>query len=66
MATGGYLFYFAARRHYFAVPGRIQIRAYDDSYGNRRKATELIAEDVRFLARSGHSAAAAAADEIPY
>jgi single-strand DNA-binding protein len=47
-----------------AVQGRIQIRAYDDSYGNRRKATELIAEDVRFLARSGQSASAA--EEIPY
>lgn len=32
-----------------AVDGRLQIRAYDDSKGERRWVTEVIAESVRFL-----------------
>jgi single-strand DNA-binding protein len=32
-----------------AVEGRLQIRSYDDSQGIRRKAAEVIAENVRFL-----------------
>lgn len=39
-----------------AVDGRLQIRSYDDSQGIRRKAVEVIAENVRFLDRGkdGH------------
>jgi single-strand DNA-binding protein len=35
-----------------AVDGRLQIRSYDDSQGIRRKASEVIAENVRFLDRA--------------
>ncbi|MCF8011446.1 MAG: single-stranded DNA-binding protein [Clostridiales bacterium] len=32
-----------------AVEGRLQIRSYDDSQGIRRKAAEVIANNVKFL-----------------
>ncbi len=32
-----------------AVEGRLQIRAYDDSQGVRRRAAEIVADNVRFL-----------------
>jgi single-strand DNA-binding protein len=32
-----------------AVEGRLQIRSYDDSQGIRRKASEVIAGNIRFL-----------------
>lgn len=32
-----------------AVEGRLQIRSYDDKDGNRRYATEVVANNVRFL-----------------
>lgn len=32
-----------------AVDGRIQVRSYQDKDGNKRKATEVVANDVRFL-----------------
>jgi single-strand DNA-binding protein len=32
-----------------AVAGRLQIRSYDDSQGIRRKAAEVIANEVKFL-----------------
>jgi single-strand DNA-binding protein len=32
-----------------AVDGRLQIRAYDDNQGNRRKVAEVVAEQVKFL-----------------
>lgn len=32
-----------------AVEGRLQIRSYDDSNGNRRKVAEVVAEIVKFL-----------------
>jgi single-strand DNA-binding protein len=35
-----------------AVEGRLQIRSYDDNQGIRRKAAEVIAENVRFLDRA--------------
>jgi len=34
-----------------AVEGRLQIRSYDDSQGVRRKAAEVIPDNVRFLDR---------------
>lgn len=34
-----------------AVEGRLQIRSYDDSQGIRRRAAEVVAENVRFLDR---------------
>lgn len=32
-----------------AVEGRLQIRSYDDQNGIRRKASEVVADQVRFL-----------------
>ena len=32
-----------------AVAGRLQIRSYDDSQGVRRKSSEVVANEVRFL-----------------
>ncbi|AEF95543.1 single-strand binding protein [Desulfotomaculum nigrificans CO-1-SRB] len=32
-----------------AVEGRLQIRSYDDNQGIRRKAAEVVAENVKFL-----------------
>lgn len=32
-----------------AVEGRLQTRSYDDSNGVRRKVTEVVADNVRFL-----------------
>ena len=34
-----------------AVTGRLQIRSYEDSQGVRRKAVDVVADDVRFLER---------------
>lgn len=34
-----------------AVEGRLQIRSYDDQNGIRRKAAEIVADQVRFLDR---------------
>lgn len=36
-----------------AVSGRLQIRSYDDNQGIRRKASEIVANDVRFLEPPG-------------
>lgn len=38
-----------------AVDGRLQIRSYDDNQGIRRKAAEVIVENVRFLDRGKDS-----------
>lgn len=35
-----------------AVDGRLQVRSYEDSQGIRRKAAEVVAENVRFLDRA--------------
>lgn len=35
-----------------AVEGRLQIRSYDDQNGIRRKAAEVVADQVRFLDRA--------------
>ncbi len=36
-----------------ALEGRLQIRSYEDRNGVRRIAAEVVADDVRFLGRSG-------------
>ncbi|MHB1418055.1 MAG: single-stranded DNA-binding protein [Bacillota bacterium] len=38
-----------------AVDGRLQVRSYEAQDGTRRQATEVVAEDVRFLDRSKES-----------
>jgi single-strand DNA-binding protein len=40
-----------------AVEGRIQVRSYEDRDGNKRKSTEIVCDDVRFLSpREGGAA----------
>ncbi|HHU60553.1 MAG TPA: single-stranded DNA-binding protein [Natronincola sp.] len=50
-----------------AVEGRLQVRSYDDQNGIRRKAAEVVADQVRFLdrARSGESEQSESADGPP-
>jgi single-strand DNA-binding protein len=38
-----------------AVSGRLQIRSYDDSRGVRRKAAEVVADEVKFLSFNGNN-----------
>jgi len=40
-----------------AVDGRLQVRSYEDNQGIRRKAAEVVAENVRFLDRAKESSA---------
>ena len=42
-----------------AVEGRLQIRSYDDNQGIRRKAAEVVADNVRFLDRAKEGGPAA-------
>ena len=44
-----------------AVEGRLQIRSYEDKEGQKRKAAEVVADDVRFLEKSGTGSAKSAA-----
>lgn len=39
-----------------AVEGRLQIRSYETSEGQRRKVAEVVAEAVRFLEKKGSAA----------
>jgi len=48
-----------------AVEGRLQIRSYDDQNGIRRKAAEVVADQVRFLDRARDFAAAEPMDDGP-
>ena len=51
-----------------AVQGSIQIRTYDDRNGNRRYATEIVANNVSFCgskAETGTQGARPAAQEDP-
>ena len=51
-----------------AVEGRLQIRSYDDQNGIRRKAAEIVADNVRFLDRapgSGYEGSNESADGPP-
>ena len=38
-----------------AVDGSIQVRTYETQDGQKRKVTEVVAEDIRFLDRAGTS-----------
>ena len=47
-----------------AVEGRLQIRNYEDKNGGKRRATEVVAENVRFLSpRSESAGSSPAADD---
>lgn len=47
-----------------AVDGRLQIRSYEAQDGQRRRVTEVVAEDVRFLP-DGHKTAGSTPDTAP-
>lgn len=47
-----------------AVEGRLQVRTYETQEGQKRKVTEVVADDVRFLDKSGTSGGAAAPNQI--
>jgi len=49
---------FLGKGRLVAVEGRLQIRSYDDNQGIRRKAAEVIADNVRFLDRAKDSPSA--------
>ncbi|MGI5920370.1 MAG: single-stranded DNA-binding protein [Syntrophomonadaceae bacterium] len=42
-----------------AVEGRLQVRTYENQEGQKRKVTEVIADDVRFLDKAGTSGSTA-------
>lgn len=48
-----------------AVDGRLQIRQYDDKDGNKRYATEVVANQVVFLSPKSDSAGADSLDATP-
>ncbi|NLL48472.1 MAG: single-stranded DNA-binding protein [Firmicutes bacterium] len=48
-----------------AVEGRLQIRSYDDQNGIRRKAAEIVADNVRFLDRAQDGGSVESADGPP-
>ncbi|HOL18446.1 MAG TPA: single-stranded DNA-binding protein [Bacillota bacterium] len=48
-----------------AVTGRLQIRSYDDSEGNRRKVAEVVADQVRFLEWTKGNELGAYQGEVP-
>ncbi|SHH21648.1 single-strand binding protein [Thermosyntropha lipolytica DSM 11003] len=48
-----------------AVEGRLQVRTYEGRDGIKRKAVEVVADDVRFLAKSGSASQGAAASRRP-
>lgn len=48
-----------------AVTGRLQIRSYDDNQGVRRKVSEVVANDVRFLERPRDAGASPSSSSSP-
>jgi single-strand DNA-binding protein len=40
-----------------AVEGRLQVRTYENKEGQKRKVTEVVADDVRFLDKAGTGSA---------
>jgi single-strand DNA-binding protein len=42
-----------------AVEGRLQVRTYENQEGQKRKITEVVADDVRFLDKGGTSGSTA-------
>lgn len=48
-----------------AVEGRLQIRSYEDKEGQKRKAAEIVADDVRFLDRGTSSSKTTASANPP-
>ncbi|MCG0277655.1 MAG: single-stranded DNA-binding protein [Thermanaeromonas sp.] len=47
-----------------AVEGRLQVRTYETSDGQRRQVTEVVADDVRFLDWPKDRAASSSAEDI--
>lgn len=49
-----------------AVQGSLQVRSYETQDGQKRKAAEVVADDVRFLDRPKEGGASDADDEAPF
>ena len=48
---------YLAKGRLAAVEGRLQVRTYEGKDGQKRKATEVVADDVRFLDKASTSSA---------
>lgn len=46
-----------------AVEGRLQVRTYENQEGQKRKITEVVADDVRFLDKGGTSGGTSAPNQ---
>lgn len=60
---------FLGKGRLVAVEGRLQIRSYDDQNGIRRKAAEVVADQVKFLDRAEtqqQEATAPEFDDVPF
>lgn len=44
---------YLAKGRLAAVEGRLQVRTYENQEGQKRKVTEVVADDVRFLDKGG-------------
>lgn len=49
-----------------AVDGRLQVRTYENQEGQKRKVTEVVADDVRFLDKAGTSGGSSAGSGRDY
>ena len=59
---------YIAKGHLVGVKGRLQVRSYDAKDGSKRYITEIVAEDVDFLAAAGGREARAEVEdeEVPF
>lgn len=48
-----------------AVDGSLQVRSYEAKDGSKRKAYEIVAENVQFLDRGGQSGTRSASSDVP-
>jgi single-strand DNA-binding protein len=48
------------------VEGRLQTRSWEGQDGQKRRATEVVANDVQFLESRGAAGAPAAGDDMPH
>ena len=54
--TAEHISKYFAKGQRMAVTGKLQTRSYEDKQGNKRKATELVVEEVDFCESKGQSA----------
>ena len=56
--TAEHISKYFAKGQRMAVTGKLQTRSYEDKQGNKRKATEVVVEEVDFCESKGQSAPA--------